>query len=40
VAFIFAKYEKTVETTLENMFKKISQNIAKSLLEAKKNANG
>jgi hypothetical protein len=37
---MFAKYEKSVETALENIFKQISQAIAKSLLEAKKNANG
>jgi hypothetical protein len=37
---MFAKYEKSVETTLENIFKQISQVIAKSLLEAKKKANG
>ena len=40
VAYMFAKYEKSVETALENIFKQISQAIAKSLLEAKKNANG
>ncbi len=32
VAYMFAKYEKSVETTLENIFKQMSIATAKSLL--------
>ena len=37
---MFAKYEKFVDSTLENLFKDISYKTAKSLLEAKKSASG